>query len=171
MVKKKHKTTTPKKGKRITTKSVGDFLACLAQYGNVSRAAQEAGVDRCRMYVLRGQDAKLAEAWDEALSLGVEALEDEAKRRAYEGWDEPVWHQGKQCGTVQKFSDTLLIFLLKGHKPEKYRENQRIDHTSSDGSMTPATSIDLTHLNADELTGLAKAVFGSETECTSQSQT
>lgn len=128
----KQRKSTPKKGarpKRITAKSVSDFLACLARYGNVSRAAEEAKVDRCRMYKLRAEDDQLAAAWEEAITIGVEALEDEAKRRAYEGWEEPVWHQGQQCGTVRKFSDTLLIVLLKGHKPEKYRENQKIDHT------------------------------------------
>jgi len=57
--------STPKKGakpKRITAKSVGDFLACLAEYGNVSRAAKEAKVDRCRMYKLRAADEQLAAA-------------------------------------------------------------------------------------------------------------
>ena len=32
-----------------------------------------------------------------------------------------------KVGTVRKFSDTLLIVLLKAHKPEKYRENIKMD--------------------------------------------
>lgn len=58
----------------------------------------------------------------EALDVGAGALEDEAVRRAYVGVEEPLFYQGKQCGTVRKYSDTLLIFLLKGAKPAKYRE-------------------------------------------------
>ncbi len=57
----------------------------------------------------------------------MSALEDEARRRAYDGWLEPVFHKGVKVGTVRKFSDTLLIVLLKAHKPEKYRENIKMD--------------------------------------------
>lgn len=40
----------------------------------------------------------------------------------------------------------------------------KLDHTSSDGSMSPTPVIDLSHLSADELTGLARTVLKSETE-------
>ena len=52
----------------------------------------------------------------------VSTGEDEAVRRAHDGVDEPVFYQGKACGVVRKYSDTLLIFLLKGRRPEKYRD-------------------------------------------------
>ncbi len=45
-------------------------------------------------------------------------------RRAFEGVEEPVFHQGKQCGTIRRYSDTLTIFLLKAHRPAKYRERR-----------------------------------------------
>lgn len=32
-----------------------------------------------------------------------------------------------KIATVQKYSDTLAIFLLKAHDPEKYRENSKIE--------------------------------------------
>jgi hypothetical protein len=48
-------------------------------------------------------------------------LEDEAVRRAYEGVERPVFQGGKQVGVVREYSDTLLIFLLKALRPEKYR--------------------------------------------------
>jgi len=59
--------------------------------------------------------------------LGLTVLEDEMHRRAIEGTEEPVFHQGEQCGTVRKYSDTLAIFLAKAHDPEKYRENSKIE--------------------------------------------
>jgi len=136
---------TPKKAK---------FLKALCEFGNVTLAAKTAGLHRQNLYKLRSEDPDFAQAWAEAAEIGVAALEDEARRRAFEGWDEPVWHQGQQCGVVRKYSDTLLIFLLKGGMPEKYRENQRIDHTSSDGSMTPAApvalNISFTNQGADD---------------------
>lgn len=38
--------------------------------------------------------------------------------------------------SVKKYSDTLAIFLLKAHKPEKYRERTQMDVSNSDGSLT-----------------------------------
>jgi hypothetical protein len=35
---------------------------------------------------------------------------------------EPRFYQGRLCGTVQKYSDALLIFLLKSRRPEKYAD-------------------------------------------------
>ena len=43
-----------------------------------------------------------------------DALEAEARRRAVEGVRKPVFYQGVICGWVGEYSDTLLIFLLKG---------------------------------------------------------
>ena len=49
-------------------------------------------------------------------------LEEEAIRRACRGVNEPVFYRGKVCGAIQKYSDTLLIVLLKALAPAKYRE-------------------------------------------------
>jgi len=54
-------------------------------------------------------------------------------RRARDGVEEPIFHQGKNVGTVRKYSDTLLIFLLKSHKPERYNPPQKQEHTGKDG--------------------------------------
>lgn len=34
---------------------------------------------------------------------------------------------------MRKYSDTLAIFLLKAHAPEKYRENTRMELTGANG--------------------------------------
>jgi hypothetical protein len=44
-----------------------------------------------------------------------------------------VFYQGEKVGTVQKYSDTLLIFLMKGVRPEKYRERFGHEITGKDG--------------------------------------
>lgn len=103
------------------------FLASLAQGTSVSTSASAAGVHRSTVYDWRNKDAAFAAAWESAEEAGVDVLEDEAKRRACEGWVEPVFHKGELCGEVRKYSDTLLIFLLKGRRPEKYRDNHKID--------------------------------------------
>lgn len=61
------------------------------------------------------------------MKAAVLGLEDEAHRRAFEGVDKPVFYQGDECGTIREYSDTLAIFLLKAHNPEKYRENSKVE--------------------------------------------
>ena len=103
------------------------FLAALAATCSVTRACDAAGLGRQTAYDWRASDETFAKRWDEAKALGAEALEDEAIRRAHDGWDEPVFHQGVATSTIRKYDSTLLIFLLKGAKPEKYRERQDIN--------------------------------------------
>lgn len=125
----------------LTHEKRSQFLALLAEYGNVTRAAEESGLGRVYLYQARKHDPDFAAEWDDASKVGAARLEDEARKRAAEGWDEPVWYQGVQCGTVRKYSDTLLICLLKAHHPDKYADRQKTDATiSADVSVSHTIS-------------------------------
>ena len=41
---------------------------------------------------------------------------------ARDGVEETVWHRGVAVGTVRRYSDQLLMFLLRAHQPALYRE-------------------------------------------------
>lgn len=101
------------------------FIGALGENGNVSRSAQIAGVSRTEVYNERNEQPDFAKQWDEALEAACDLMEEEARRRAYYGTRKPVYHQGVVCGEIQEYSDTLMIFLLKGARPQKYRENVR----------------------------------------------
>ena len=49
-------------------------------------------------------------------------LEAEAWRRAHDGIEEPILYKGQVVTHVRKYSDLLLMFLLKGLRPEKFRD-------------------------------------------------
>lgn len=115
-----------------TPEKRADFLALLSVYGNVSKAAREAKLNRTALYDYREDHPEFAAAWEKAERLGALALEDEARRRAFEGCARPVFYQGSECGEVQEYSDTLLIVLLKAHFPEKYAERTKSDITMND---------------------------------------
>lgn len=120
---------TPKRwDKRQTT-----FLAWLTKTGNVAASARRAKVNRSLIYEWRNEDPTFAAAWDEALVIAIELLEEEARRRAQDGVLEPVFYLGKKSGAIRRYSDTLMIFLLKAHKPDKYRDNYHFEHTGKDG--------------------------------------
>ena len=81
-------------------------------------------------------DAEFAAEWGKAKHQGGDALEDEAIRRAVHGVDTPMTIAGKR-EIVKKFSDTLLIFLLKAHDPARFSENV---HVKGDYTHTITTS-------------------------------
>lgn len=113
---------------KVTPEKKAAFCAALvASGGNVSRACQAIDVARLTAYRWREEDPEFAADWDKAKAAGLDALEDEAIRRAFEGIDKPIVHQGFITDTVKEYSDTLAIFLLKGGKPEKYKD--RVEHS------------------------------------------
>jgi len=80
------------------------FLQALKDKPIVGRAARRAGVTVATAYRMRKRSPVFAAAWDESLCAGVDTLEECAIDRA-----------------LSK-SDKLLEMLLKGMRPETYRE-------------------------------------------------
>ncbi len=116
-----------------TPEKEAKFLEALCHGFSVSGACQQAVIGRRTVYEWRDEDEEFKAAWEEALKAGNEFLEDEARRRAVEGVDEPRFYEGELCGHVRKYSDTLLIFLLKARDPEKYAERRK---TELSGELT-----------------------------------
>lgn len=111
------------------------FLRTLRNSGNVRAACTAAGVTRQAAYAARTNSAEFAAAWDEALEDAIDGLEAVATDRA------------------RKSSDTLLIFLLKAHRPEKYRETIRTVTLN----MTPDDLQNLSDHDLDNLESQLKA--------------
>lgn len=132
------------------------FLAAMSQTCNIVRAAQIAGIDRDSHYAWKAKDPDYRKAFDEAYERGLDVLEAEAVRRAHEGTTKPIFHAGKRAmdiqldekgkpvldkdgkqveipAVVREYDTTLLIFLLNGGKPQKYRQRGTIEHTGKDG--------------------------------------
>ena len=106
--------------------SVARYLELLAATGRKVSAYKAAGVLAERLRSLRESDPDFRAAEDEALRLYGESLEKEAHRRGAEGWDEPVFFKGEECGAVRRHSDRMLELLLKKNVPE-FREKVSVD--------------------------------------------
>jgi hypothetical protein len=89
------------------------FLSALAEGCSITAACERAVIVRSTAYDWRKTDAAFAAAWDDALEAGTDTLEDEAVTRAKDG------------------SDTLLIFLLKARRPDKYKDRVSTEHAGS----------------------------------------
>lgn len=118
---------------RRTQEKKQDFLERFTEAGTVQYAAALAGVGRRTVYEWLEADPIFAAEFKRAEEDVADKLEAEAIRRACEGIDKPVYYQGQKVDTYKEKSDTLLIFLLKGQKPEKYGDKVRQEHTGAGG--------------------------------------
>lgn len=67
-------------------------------------------------------------SWNLAKDYAAEHLEAVAYERATLGPTKDIWYKGERMGRGRGVpSDLLLMFLLKGVNPEKYRENKHIE--------------------------------------------
>jgi hypothetical protein len=82
------------------------FLDALAHCGQVTQAARAVGISPKTAYRWRQAYPALAPRWEAALEQGLDCLEDEAVRRAFEG------------------SDKLLMFVLSRRRPEVYNAHR-----------------------------------------------
>lgn len=103
----------------------------LGRHGRQGLACTRVGITKMYLYNMRRRDDEFDAACHEAIQVGLQELEDAAIERSVEGWEEPVFHMGMQCGTKQKFSDSLTMFMLQGAYPEKYRARSEVNVNSN----------------------------------------
>lgn len=138
-LKKTNTEVTPKKRRRqprhtdktgATWHSV--FLGLLRETCNVTLSADGAGVTRKTAYDHYHLYPDFAAQWDDAKEAAIEQLEAQAWARA------------------KLQSDTLMIFLLKAHKPEKYQEKYQVAQTSLNINWDDLTEDELAAIAAGE---------------------
>jgi hypothetical protein len=126
------------------------FLEALRVVPVVKYACQEAGIPRSTAYEARQRDEDFALAWTDAIEDGIDGLEEVAHQRARAG--QPMkktvtktYPDGSVETTVTDelhINDSLLMFVLKRHRPE-YRESFRVERTGPErGSIRDERKIE-----------------------------
>ena len=114
--------------KKRTPQKDGKFLAVLRQTGNVKRAREAVGYSLSSVYEWRDADARFAADWAGAIEEYATQLEEEADRRGVKGYVTQTYtDESGQVHEVRHYSDNLLMFRLKGIKPDMYREHKKGD--------------------------------------------
>lgn len=93
---------------------------------------------------MRERDPIFSQAYDEAMDDAADLLEAEAWRRALEGVPHPLLKAGQPVLdpatglpiTVQRYSDPLLVMLLRGCKPAKFQRRNVSAAVPNDPSMS-----------------------------------
>lgn len=89
------------------------FFDALSLGYSVSDAADAANYTRQVVYEWRANDPTFKARWKLSKGLALETVEEELKRRIFDGTEEPVFQKGVLVGHRRKFSDRLLIDWLK----------------------------------------------------------
>jgi len=109
------------------------FLIALCNTPVVGHACDAAGISRQTAYRHRDENLEFASLWDAAIDAGWDRAEKEAVRRAVDGFENPVFHNGVEVGTKREYSDRLLEVLLKGNRAKTYRETHALEVTGRNG--------------------------------------
>jgi len=117
-----------------TKKNREAFIAALDKSrGNVSDACEVIGIGRTAAYKWKSEVESFRVEWDDVVEKHTDALESKVYERALDGWQEPVFYQGEETGSVTKFSDSNAQFLLRARRPTIYRDNSKIELGGVDG--------------------------------------
>ncbi len=100
----------------------GRFLAAYSKVGVITDACRLSGTGRQSHYDRLVRSPEYGAAFTAAHEVAMDDLETEARRRGMHGVDQPVFHQGEIVGHIRKYSDLLLIFLLKHRRPEVFAD-------------------------------------------------
>jgi hypothetical protein len=101
-------------------------LAAFKNCANVTKACELVDIARATFYGWLRDDPEFKAAYEASREEAIQVLEDEAVRRATVGG-----------------SDTLLIFLLKALRPQKYRDSYRAEIAAPHGAPLVPTKIEI----------------------------
>lgn len=124
--------------KKFTPKVQEFFLQVLEDTASPKQAAQVCGISRRLAFEYKAKDLEFRRRWEQAIEVAMDALLDEAYRRACIGVDEPVIYQGQVAMardvatgedrplTVRKHSDRLLEVMLKFRYGDQLADRLRV---------------------------------------------
>ena len=95
------------------------FLASIRAEGNIARGCRAVEMSRSTIRQWR-QNEVFERDFRDAMDEYIDDMEHDADVRA-KGWDE-VREDGS---VIRKHSDVMMIFKLKGYRPEVYRDNYK----------------------------------------------
>lgn len=157
----------------------GAFLAAYVRTASITKAARAARIERRLHYVWLADDPEYPRMFAAAQTEAAQILEDEAIRRAHEGVLEPLVYKGRfqyksrpkknpdgsyveENGrkvyedygaplAIRSYSDGMMMFLLRGFLPNKYKENSSVELSGPGGGAIALSDPRLGELSDEEL--------------------
>lgn len=148
------------------------FLEMLIGGASQHRAATQLGIPRLLILREANLDPQFADDLQLALEARVDAIEEVAVEFATRGVEKGVYHQGFQVDTQREYgAHALLQFLLKGNKPERYKDRSESTLNVQRNEPPPAVRDDrdaqrLLAMMRDELRPVIEGQFTDVTKPT-----
>ena len=114
------------------------YLQSYARCGNLSKCARITGISLSMHYYWMNSDPQYKEAFAIARGIYDDSLEEILDDRVKHGTERDVWYRGEKVGKTRTHSENLLMFALKGAKPQKYRDKEIV---GLDGSSIKAEEL------------------------------
>jgi hypothetical protein len=140
------------------------FIEVFSETANIKYSCRAAGIDRRTFYRWKENDEAFRKLYENAEPEADDTLEYAAYLRAVEGIEEPMVSMGKvirddvgEPMMVRKYSDQLLITLLKARMPQKYKDKPQVEvNTSMSANLqsSQAVTIDTRRLSDEQLADL-----------------
>lgn len=130
------------------------FLEAYIEFGTITRAADAAGISHFTHFSWMQKVTGYPEQFKNAQDQFADKVEDELLHRAVTGLVRPKFYKGKQIrvkdpttGKMVNYmerepSDNLLMFWLKGRRPEIFREMRELNLKASDIDQAITTALD-----------------------------
>lgn len=149
----KRKANIAAAGDKLMTRKMRQdaFLKAYALIGTISGAAKVAHILKYKHYEWLREDPAYLARFQDAQQERNDRLEEEAIRRAIDGG-----------------SDQLLMFLLKGNMPERYKDRVWNEHTGKDGGPVEIYKHDLSQLTDGELDLLEQLLNKTDAKSTTE---
>lgn len=135
-------------------KTMAAVVKALGETGNIRIACDVAGLDRRTYHRWHDRHPEFAQQCTDALEDATDMLEEEARRRAYKGYNKPVVYQGQITDWYKEYSDPLLALLLSAHRPSKFRRNVSTELSGPKGApinIKSGMNVDWSKLSDEEL--------------------
>lgn len=127
---------------KVTNIKKKKYLENYLATANRTFAAEAAGVSYWTHYAWLKNDPEYKKAFEAAKEIIVDRAEDEAWRRGMKGIDKPIYYKGQRVDVIKEYSDILLMFMMKGERPDKYNEKVVQQHIGDQGGPIRLAFVD-----------------------------
>ena len=145
IMKRRAKGSNKDEGEMFTEQDFEDVLMMRRHIGTAAMAISLCGWTRKTVQNYMDRTPGAEAEWSDAYDYFTETLHAEAVNRARDGYNEPVFHEGKVTGYIKRKSDRILELMLRAHLPHLFRDN----HAASLEKTAESAQFDLSTVSAD----------------------
>jgi hypothetical protein len=134
----------PDPPKRVLSRTAEQHvLQAYMELGGIGPAARKAGVTTSAVFAHQKYNPEFAQKLEQARLDIASRVEASVLKRAVRGHNEKVFYKGEIVGVQRKPSDSLAMFWLKSHVPERYGDKLETRNLNVNASVRDLSTDEL----------------------------